>query len=70
MQVIHMSVASSVAHVARNLATGHATQWDLEYLQAIGVRLNEDQAFRIAHGLTTVDDAESLWDAAFYDGVI
>lgn len=68
--VLEMNAASSIGQIARNLETGSSTQWDADYLQGVGIPLDDDQQFRIAHGLTTVDDVEPLWDAAFYSGVI
>lgn len=69
-QVVEMSAAASVMHVVRNIETGNSTQWDLDYLKSIGVKLSPDLERRIALGLTTAEDGQDVWDAAFSDGAI
>lgn len=69
-QVVELNAVSALGHIAKNIETGNSTQWDLDYLQSAGIKLSSDEEFRIAHGLTTVEDAENLWDAALFAGAI
>jgi len=68
--IVEMSAAAVVSHVAQNCATGSTSMFDVDLLEIVGIKLSEDAFFTIANGLTTVEDVEPLWDAAFWSGVI
>lgn len=68
--VEEMTAAAAIGLIAQNIEAGTCSEWDADYLHSVGVDLDDDQYFKIANGLTTLDDAESVWDAAFYCGVI
>jgi len=68
--VVEMTTCSSINQIALNCARGLSTHWDADFLDSIGVDLSTDQYFKIANGLTTVDDVDPIWDSAFFSGVI
>ncbi len=70
LSIVEMSAAAAINQVAQNCATGLTTMWDVDLLEILGISLSEDAFFTIANGLTTVEDVEPLWDAAFWSGVI
>jgi len=69
-QVVELNAVSAIGLIAKNIETGNSTQWDVDYLKSTGIKLSSDEEFRIAHGLTTVEDAANLWDAALFDAAI
>lgn len=70
IQIVEMTRAASLLHVTRNIECGQSTVWDADYLKSVGIKLTNDQEFRISHGLTTADDSENIWDDALFRGVI
>lgn len=70
VSIVEMTAVAAINEVAQNCANGMTSMWDVEFLETIGLNLSEESFFKIANGLTTVDDVEPLWDCAFYTGVI
>jgi hypothetical protein len=70
MNVVEMNNVAAIATIANNCSRGMTTSWDVNFLESIGIELSDNVRFNIEYGLTTVEDEENLWDAAFFSGVI
>lgn len=70
INVVEMNHTASIAFIAKNCESGLTTAWDAHFLRSIGLNLSEDEFTRIELGLTTKEDADALFDAALFGGVI
>lgn len=68
--VVEMNHTAAIAFIAKNCESGQTTAWDEHFLRSIGLTLSKDEFKRIELGLTTKNDAEAIFDAAFFAGVI
>ena len=67
---VEMNHTASLSFIAKNCESGQTTAWDAHFLRSIGLKLSEDEYTRIELGLTTKEDADALFDAALFSGLI